>query len=428
MSAKVRVENLYKIFGKSPQEAINRLQEGASKEDILSETGHVVGMADVSFSVGEGEVFMVMGLSGSGKSTLIRCINRLITPTAGNVYVDDEEISRLAYKRLKEIRRTKLAMVFQHFGLFPHRTVAQNVEYGLKVRGMPRKERQAKALETLEMVGLTGWENRYPGDLSGGMQQRVGLARGLATDPEVLLMDEPFSALDPLIRREMQDELLQLQRTVKKTIIFITHDLSEALKMGDHVAIMKDGRIVQLGTPEDIVDNPADDYVTAFTQDVDRGRVITVGSVMRRPEALRLDRDQVRAAMFRMRELGRDGLFVVDQQNKPVGLVIDQDIATAALNNQHDLGKIMRREFPQTSTEAPLAEIYSSAATGLPIAVLNDDGRMVGFITQFDILANVASFVEPGDKDSGKTVSGDTNGIPDETMEGRVSQSFEVDK
>jgi len=425
---KVRVENLYKIFGKSPDDAIKKLQEGASKDDILRETGHVVGMADVSFTVGEGEIFMVMGLSGSGKSTLIRCINRLITPTAGDVYVDDEEISRLPYSRLKEIRRTKLAMVFQHFGLFPHRTVIQNVEYGLKIQGIPSRQRHERAMNALDQVGLKGWENRFPGDLSGGMQQRVGLARGLATDPEVLLMDEPFSALDPLIRREMQDELLQLQQTMKKTIIFITHDLSEALKMGDHVAIMKDGRIVQLGTPEDIVDNPADDYVTAFTQDVDRGRVISVGSIMRRPEALRQGKDQVRAAMFRMRELGRDGMFIVDTQNKPVGLVIDQDVAIAARNNQHDLEKIMRREFPQTTPDAPLADIYSAASTGLPIAVLNEAGQLTGFITQFDILANVANIAESSDTVSLESDESSSNGVPEETLEGRISQTFEVDE
>jgi len=421
LTTKVRVENLYKIFGKSPQEALKRLQEGASKDDILRETGNVVGMADVSFSVDEGEIFMVMGLSGSGKSTLIRCINRLITPTAGNVYVDDIEISRLEYSQLKEIRRTKLAMVFQHFGLFPHKTVAQNVEYGLKVRGTPSKERQEKARIALEQVGLEGWADRYPSSLSGGMQQRVGLARGLATDPEVLLMDEPFSALDPLIRREMQDELIQLQRTVKKTIVFITHDLSEALKLGDHVAIMKDGFIVQLGTPEDIVDNPADDYVTAFTQDVDRGRVLTVGSVMRRPEPLIAGRDQVRQAMFRMRELRRDGLFLVDHQNKPVGLVIDQDVATAARKGEHDISRVTRTDFPTTSPETYLADIYNTVATGLPIAVIDESDKLVGFINQWDVLANVANPIETAGADD----SFGHKPVTEDSLEGRVSQAFE---
>lgn len=394
MTAKLRVENLYKIFGKSPHEALDRLHRGASKDEILKETGHVVGMADVSFSVNEGETFMVMGLSGSGKSTLIRCINRLIEPTSGKVYVDDEDVTAATKYHLRWMRRTKFSMVFQHFGLFPHRTVLQNVEYGLKVQGVHRGERQDRALKALETVGLKGWENRYPGDLSGGMQQRVGLARGLATDPEILLMDEPFSALDPLIRRQMQDDLLELQHTVHKTIIFITHDLSEALKMGDHVAIMKDGRIVQLGTPEEIVDSPADEYVSAFTQDVDRSRVLTVGSVMRHPDPLIRDRDQVRTAMFRMRDLGRDSLFVVDWDWHPVGFVIDNDVAAAARRGEHALSKITKTDFAQTTPNTALADIYVDVAKGLPLAVVDDEGKLVGYINQWDVLANVATPME----------------------------------
>ncbi len=425
MADKIEVRNLSKVFGKTPEEALERLKHGASKDDILKETGNVVGMADVTFSINEGEVFMVMGLSGSGKSTLIRCINRLIEPTSGEVYIDGEDIIAASDQRLREIRRTKFSMVFQHFALFPHRTVAENVEYGLKVQGVPAGERREQALKSLDMVGLGGWADRHPTELSGGMQQRVGLARGLATDPEILLMDEPFSALDPLIRRQMQDDLIELQHSVHKTIMFITHDLSEALKMGDHVAIMKDGRIVQMGTPEDIVDNPADEYVTAFTQDVDRGRVITVGSVMRRPEALRADHDHVRTALFQMRDLGRDALFVVDRDRKPIGLVVDQDVATAARAGEHDLEKVMRTDFARTTASSTLFDIFSDVAYGLPVAVVDERERLVGFINQFDVLANVASVGEqPAEREAQAAAETGTEG----TLEGRVAQAFEKEE
>jgi glycine betaine/proline transport system ATP-binding protein len=308
---KVKVEHVYKVFGPSPEEAVRLLEEGASKDAILQETGNEVGVADASLTVEPGQVFMVMGLSRSGKSTLVRCINRLVTPTSGSVYIDDVDIMALDDRQLRELRRTKMAMVFQHFALFPHKTVVENVEYGLKVRRVRPCQRREKAQETLELVGLQGWEDYYPENLSGGMQQRVGLARALATDPEILLMDEAFSALDPLIRREMQDELLELQRSVHKTIIFITHDLNEALKLGDNVAVMKDGRIVQIGTPQEIVAGPANEYVATFTQDVDRGRVFTVASVMKEAETLPQGQASIRTALSRMRESGRNIFYVV---------------------------------------------------------------------------------------------------------------------
>ncbi|MFO8009189.1 MAG: glycine betaine/L-proline ABC transporter ATP-binding protein [Dehalococcoidia bacterium] len=426
MTTKIRVENLFKIFGTSPEASIEKLNKGASKDEIFRETGDIVGMADVSFTVDEGEIFMVMGLSGSGKSTLIRCINRLIEPTQGAVFIDDEDITNVSLERLRQIRRTKFSMVFQHFGLFPHRTVMENVEYGLKVRGVEREERRQKALEALNLVGLEGWGDRLPSALSGGMQQRVGLARGLATDPEILLMDEPFSALDPLIRRDMQGELIQLQRTVKKTILFITHDLNEALRLGDHIAVMKDGRIVQHGTPEEIVDQPVDEYVTAFIRDVDRGRVLTVSYSMREPQPLRYEHDTVQTAIKRMRELGRDGLYVVDQSNTPVGLVIDEAIASAARKGERNLGPVMITDFPQTNAETLVGDIYGISASGIPIAVVDEENHLVGVINQFDILAQVGADIQPENgEDKSAVVAGDAS--PD-TLEGRLIQSAEVEE
>jgi glycine betaine/proline transport system ATP-binding protein len=394
---KVKVEHIYKVFGPSPEEAVRLLQEGASKDAILQETGNVVGVADASFSVAPGQVFMVMGLSGSGKSTLIRCINRLVAPTSGSVYVDDADIMALTNSQLRELRRTKMAMVFQHFALFPHKTVTENVEYGLKVRGVNPRQRREKARETLALVGLQGWEDQYPESLSGGMQQRVGLARALATDPEILLMDEAFSALDPLIRREIQDELIELQRSVHKTIIFITHDLNEALKLGDNVAVMKDGCIVQIGTPEEIVSGPANEYVAAFTQDVDRGRVFTVSSVMKQAETLRQGHDSVRTALFRMQESGRNSLYVVQPhpehrrcQGGVVGLVAEQDLANTVREGARELTKIISTDFPEAAPATPLVDIYNMSSAGLPVAVVDDQRCLYGVVDQLVALASLA--------------------------------------
>jgi len=263
-------KNLWKIFGPDPEKALHKASNGASKEQILEETGHVIAVKDASFEVRENEIFVVMGLSGSGKSTLVRCINRLIEPTSGEILIEDAEIARMSDTELRELRRHKLSMVFQNFGLLPHRSVLDNIAFGLEVRGDSRKDRRAKAFQALELVGLKGWEKSHIYELSGGMQQRVGLARALAVGPKTLLMDEPFSALDPLIRRQMQDEFLTMSSVMEKTVIFITHDLIEALKLGDRIAIMRDGEIVQIGTPEEIVGKPADDYVSEFVKDVPR--------------------------------------------------------------------------------------------------------------------------------------------------------------
>ncbi|HSR72185.1 MAG TPA: betaine/proline/choline family ABC transporter ATP-binding protein, partial [Kiloniellales bacterium] len=333
---------------------------GASREEIQRELGHVVAVDDVSFSVAPEETFAVMGLSGSGKSTLLRCINRLITPTAGQVQIDGEDVTEADEERLRHIRLRKLGMVFQHFALFPHRSVAENVEYGLKVRGLDADERRKKALEWLDAVGLADWADRPPEDLSGGMKQRVGLARALAVEPEILMMDEPFSALDPLIRRDMQDELITLQRRFRKSIIFITHDLHEALRLGNRIAIMKQGRFVQIGTPEEIVDRPADSYVAAFTQDVDRSRVVTAGAIMRRLDdsarkELGADAPSVSedAHLIDVFPLCRDDqpIAVIDHRDRPVGMIRPIDLIARMLPPE---AVRTARERPEESVEPAL--------------------------------------------------------------------------
>ena len=279
---KIICSNIWKVFGPNEKSVLSNLDKSLSRNEVQEKTGHVVAVKDVSFSVQKGETFVVMGLSGSGKSTLVRCLSRLIEPTAGEVKIDDLDVTKMSNKDLTNLRRNRMSMVFQHFGLFPHRKVIENIGYGLEIRGVKKKDRLEKSMEILKLVGLEGWDNHYPRELSGGMQQRVGLARALAVDPEILIFDEPFSALDPLIRREMQDELLSIQRMVQKTMVFITHDFLEAIKMGDHIAIMKDGEISQVGTPEEIVANPVDQYVKDFTEDVPKYKVLSAGKVCRR--------------------------------------------------------------------------------------------------------------------------------------------------
>jgi glycine betaine/proline transport system ATP-binding protein len=278
--ATVSCRSVWKVYGPKADRIVGSPDAALSRQELLEKTGCVAAVRDVSFEVAEGEVFVVMGLSGSGKSTLVRMINRLHDPTSGQVLIDGEDVVKLDDERLRELRRRKISMVFQHFGLFPHRRIVENVAFGLEVQGVEKDERNAKASEILEVVGLGGWGNSYPDELSGGMQQRVGLARALATDPEIMLFDEPFSALDPLIRRDMQDEVLKLQRELKKTMIFITHDLMEALKLGNRIAIMKDGAFVQVGTPEEVVAHPADSYVADFIRDVPRAHVLTARTIM----------------------------------------------------------------------------------------------------------------------------------------------------
>ena len=329
----IEVRNVWKVFGQgSPESAISMARSGASRQEIISQIDQTIAVRDVSFNVGRGETFVVMGLSGSGKSTLIRCLSRLIEPTSGEVLLNGEDLLAMGADELREIRRGKISMVFQHFGLFPHRKVIDNIAYGLEVQKVDKATRLARATEVLNIVGLAGWADRYPQQLSGGMQQRVGLARALAVDPEILLFDEPFSALDPLIRKEMQDELIRLQKTMQRTIIFITHDFAEALRLGDRIAIMKDGSFDQVGTPEEIVSNPATPYVREFVNDVPRAKVLSIGSVTvpgTAPEGARSVSASSRIETIIPMLLDNDeAIRVVDDNGTTIGVVNRHNVAT----------------------------------------------------------------------------------------------------
>ncbi len=389
--AKISVLGLRKIYGRRPDKALALLQEGLSKDDILRKTGCTVAIQDATFEIHAGEIFVIMGLSGSGKSTVLRCLNRLIEPSAGRVVVDGIDVTKADKARLLEVRRHKMAMVFQNFGLLPHRNIVQNVEYGLEVQGVDKAARRAKALQALGLVGLQGYADKLPRELSGGMQQRVGLARALATDAEVLLMDEAFSALDPLIRKQMQDELLELQSRMNKTIVFITHDLDEALKLGSRIAIMRDGAIVQLGTPEEILTQPANDYVRAFVQDVDRTRIITAGAIMKRVDVIMHPKDGPALAVKRMRETDTSTLFVTDASRRFRGVVRIDDALTLVRENKHSLEGVIDTDVPTTTADTPIAKLVPVAAgTAVPIAVLGEDRTFLGIVGRASILAGIA--------------------------------------
>jgi glycine betaine/proline transport system ATP-binding protein len=386
-AAKVVIDDLIKIFGRDPKPALRALAEGRSREQIFASTGSVVAIGGVSFAVELGEIFVVMGLSGSGKSTLIRCLNRLIEPNSGRILFEGKDLLAASDEELRQVRLGKMAMVFQHFALFPHKTVAENVEFGLKAQGLGRIKRRERALTMLDQVGLVEWADKLPSALSGGMQQRVGLARSLAVNPELLLMDEPFSALDPLIRRDMQDELLRLQRGLRKTIIFITHDLHEALILGDRIAIMKDGRFVQVGTPQQIIAAPADDYVAAFTRDVDRGRVFTVEQVMKPALSGRVA-ESASELTRRLPWPGEGQVFVLDTNDRPVGVASFEELRCAASNSS--VAEIMR-PVATTVLGSHLVEIYSKCTRGQPIAVVDAEGRLVGSIDPVDLFPLMVS-------------------------------------
>ncbi|MFA9465888.1 MAG: glycine betaine/L-proline ABC transporter ATP-binding protein [Velocimicrobium sp.] len=389
--AKVTIKNLYKIYGPKPKKALELVKGGVSKEELLKKTGNGIGINNANFEVSEGEIFVVMGLSGSGKSTLIRCLNRLIEPTAGNVIIDGEDICKCDDKKLLDIRRKKINMVFQHFALFPHRTVAENVAYGLEIQKVDKVFRKKKAYEALSMVGLKGYEESYPGELSGGMQQRVGLARALSTDADILLMDEAFSALDPLIRTEMQDELMELQENMKKTIIFITHDLDEALKIGDRIAIMKEGVVVQVGTPEEILEHPADDYVKTFIKDVNRTKVLTASTVMKKPDAIITKKDGIHMAVRKMEEAKISSIFVINKEKILQGLVTIDSAVEALKNGETDLSKLLIQDIEKTGPDTTLIDLLPVAIhTKYPIAVVNDQGRLLGIIIRVTVLAGIA--------------------------------------
>ncbi|MEV6754334.1 glycine betaine/L-proline ABC transporter ATP-binding protein [Streptomyces sp. NPDC051214] len=364
--SRLQAEHLYKVFGRRPADAVEKLRHGTDREELRAE-GTTAAVIDASFTVEPGQIFVVMGLSGSGKSTLLRMLNGLSEPTAGQVLFDGQDLTGLSARELREVRSKKISMVFQHFALFPHRSVLENAGYGLEVQGVPRAEREERATVALELAGLKGWEKSWPDELSGGMQQRVGLARALATDADLLLMDESFSALDPLIRRDMQDQLLELQKRLKKTIVFITHDLNEAMRLGDQIAVMRDGEIVQIGNAEDILVTPANDYVAAFTQDVDRSRVLTAGAIMGEPETV-------------------FGTMTPDGKE----LLTAQDVLSAA---------------PATvKAETPIIELFTPCSTSdVAVAVTDDEGKLVGVVPQSRLLA-VLGEPMPASEESGDAV------------------------
>lgn len=386
----IKVEGLSKVFGKNVKQALKLLGEGKTKEEILKLTGSTVGVNRASFEVEAGEIFVIMGLSGSGKSTLVRLLNRLIDPTEGHVFVDDEDLAAMNKKDLLRVRRTKMSMVFQKFGLFPFRSILENAEYGLEIQGITKEERSQKARKSLEMVGLGNYVDQYPSQLSGGMQQRVGLARALANDPEILLMDEAFSALDPLIRKEMQDELLILQESMKKTIIFITHDLDEALRIGDKIALMKDGSIVQVGSPEEILMNPANDYVEKFVEDVDRSKVLTAYNIMKRPETVNIDKHGPRVALERMQKEGISTIYATDSNRNLKGYVTADDAVIAMRSGVTDLTGILKMDAPAVTKDTLMNAIFEiSHDSPVPITVV-EDGKLLGIIVRGAVIAALA--------------------------------------
>ncbi len=387
----IEVEGLWKVFGDDPERAVGPELADKSRTEIQEELGLVVGLRDVSFGVAPGEIFVVMGLSGSGKSTLIRCLIRLIEATQGRVKFDDEDIFSYDREELIEFRRQKVAMVFQHYGLLPHRRVLDNVAYGLEVRGIATEERYGMAREAIATVGLDGWEDYFPREMSGGMQQRVGLARALAVNADVLLMDEPFSGLDPLIRREMQDQLISLQRELHKTIVFITHDLNEALKIGDRIAIMRDGEIIQQGLPEEIVTLPADDYVSEFVQDVSKAKVIQARAIMQDTEAVIHEWQGPRAALHVMKSRDVNCLFLLGRDGDLKGLVTEDQAAKLARGHVDNLRGVRTDTLMTASPDDYIEDIIPMAAqTDHAIAVVDDKGLLIGEIHRGALLAGMA--------------------------------------
>ncbi len=385
---KIKTNALTKVYGPNRNDALKMLKEGSSKDEILKKTGATIGVDNAEFEVNEGELFVIMGLSGSGKSTLIRMVNRLIEPTSGEIFIDGEDIVKMDRKEMLELRRHKIGMVFQHFALMPHRNILNNIAYGLEIQGIDKAEREEKAMVALQNVGLDGYENSMPSELSGGMQQRVGLARALANESEILLMDEAFSALDPLIRKEMQNELLVLQDEMQKTILFITHDLDEALKLGDRIAIMNDGKIVQIGTPDEILNNPVDDYVSSFIEDVDRSKVLNAENIMKKPDVVTNWRDGALVAIRRMEGAGISSIFVVERGRRLKGL-LTIDAALEAVRNKTWNEEILNQDFFTTTKDTPLRDLIPIAAeTKYPIAVVEED-RLVGIIVRVSILSGL---------------------------------------
>lgn len=433
MSA-LRAEGLFKVFGRRAKEAVQQLQEGAGQQEIARRFRVTCAVIDAAFEVAPGEIFVVMGLSGSGKSTLIRMLNGLLEPTAGHVYVGDDDVSALSPPQLRRLRSERMSMVFQHFALLPHRTVADNAGYALRVRGVDKKARTEKAWEALSMVGLEGWEDRLPQQLSGGMKQRVGLARALAAETDIMLMDEAFSALDPLIRREMQDQLLKLQASLNKTIIFITHDLNEAMRLGDRIAMMRAGRIVQIGTAEEILQDPANDYVAQFVQDVDRTRVLTASSVMEPARSVVIDTEGPRAVLRQMREEQSHAAFVVSRDRRLRGTIRDEVAQTAVGRGSNSLQDVLDR--PATVTpDTYLADVFApSAESPLPVAVIDASDHLLGVIPRATLLSAMASLTTSGvdaemtDGPDGSTQTGLSASPDDEHERHRVDAMFQAQR
>ncbi|ETI68997.1 quaternary amine ABC transporter ATP-binding protein [Neobacillus vireti] len=401
MNPYIEVRNVSKIFGNNSKAAIDLLRQGKTKKEILKATGQTVGVKNVSFEIYPGEIFVIMGLSGSGKSTLIRMFNRLIEPTIGEILIENEDIVKMSEARLRKVRQKKISMVFQNFALFPHKTIVENTEYGLEIQKVPIEQRRKRALSALEVVGLKGYENQLPKQLSGGMQQRVGLARALASDTDVILMDEAFSALDPLIRKDMQDELLDIQEKYKKTIIFITHDLDEALRIGDRVALMKDGSIIQLGTPEQILMNPANEFVEKFVEDVDLAKILTASHVMKRAEKIGVDRGP-RVALEIMRKQGYSSIFVVDRNRRLLGAITAEEARQAIEQNQ-TIADVMTTDIPIVSGETLLTDLMDVMATSnVPISVIDEENRLQGIVIRGAVIGALA-----GNKDSLNDLEGE---------------------
>lgn len=385
--SKLRVENLTKIFGDNEKEALDLMNQGKTKEEILAATGATLGVNQATFDVKAGEIFVIMGLSGSGKSTLVRMLNRLIEPTNGNVYIDEANVSQMNNNDLRDIRRKKISMVFQNFGLFPHRTILENTEYGLEVQGVPKAERQEKAEQALDNAGLLPYKDQFPDQLSGGMQQRVGLARALANDPDILLMDEAFSALDPLIRRDMQDELIEMQKTLNKTIIFITHDLNESLRLGNRIAIMKDGEVVQVGTGEEILSNPANDYVKRFVEDIDRTKVYTAQHIMEEPTAVTTQLETPSEALRIMVDEGMSNILVVDKDEQLIGYVTREEVKSLLHQGHDDISSVVQSDVPEVESGALIDDLFDVIHDSeTPIAVTSNKGELEGVIVRSNVI------------------------------------------
>lgn len=393
---KIKVRNLSKVFGNQPKQALALRDKGLNRPEIFEQTGQTLALSNINFDVYDGELLVIMGLSGSGKSTLIRCLNRLVEPTEGEVYINNEDLTKLSEHELLDRRRKYFSMVFQNFALFPHRTVLENAQFGLEIQGIPKAQREEVATEALKQVGLEGWEGAYPHQLSGGMQQRVGLARALATDGSVLLMDEAFSALDPLIRKDMQQEIQELQYRTQKTTIFITHDLDEALNIGDRIILLKDGEIVQDGTPEEILTQPADEYVARFIEGVDKTRVLTADNAMRPVRATARPADGPRTTARKMKENGFDVMYVIERDRTLVGLISASNVRDALREEAKTIENHIEREVPTISPDDPLNEVFGLFdERSIPLAVVNEKNQLLGVIVKGAVLAELAKAGEP---------------------------------